>query len=408
VVFAKGLGVANVETGAPVTPDVLFHAGSLTKMFTAAALVALAEEGKIKLDAPVGDYAKGLSPGLARVTAHQLLSQTSGLKDVPGDYGSHEETALGEFARSLKDDDLLIERGRAFSYSNPGYALAGYVIEQVTGKPYADALGELLFGPLGMTRTTPRPTLAMTYSLAMGHAARGQERPAVVRPVADDTRLWPAGYAFTSLNDLTRFVVALMNGGRLEGRQALPANVSARLLSPYVEIPTNVFADGEYAYGFFAHDYRGSRMFEHGGSLPGYSSEVRLLPAERVAVVILNNRDGVRLNKTFAKAFELMLPSLKAQAPAATQTKAPLPVGEAEMSRLAGTYVNRWPVELTSRDGRLFLRQFGSELPVTKVGENRFSVTPPGAARGQEFLVVDGADGRPAYLQMALWVFRRV
>jgi hypothetical protein len=78
------------------------------------------------------------------------------------------------------------------------------------------------------------------------------------------------------------------------------------------------------------------------------------------------------------------------------------------MARLAGTYVNRWPVGLTSRDGKLFLKQFGAELPVTKVGEDRFSVAPPGAARGQEFLVVNGADGRPAYLQMALWVFRRV
>lgn len=276
VVFAKGLGVANVETGAPVTLETLFHIGSVTKMFTAAALVSLSEQGKINLDAPIGNYANGLSPKLARVAAHNLLSQTSGLKDVPGDYGLHDETALGDFARSLKDDDLLIENGRAFSYSNAGYAVAGYLIEQVSGKPYADQINESLFKPLGMSRTTLRPTVAMTYPLAMGHTARGQEKPSVVRPLADDTRLWPAGYIFTSLNDLTRFVIGLMRGGRLEGKQVLPAAISAKLLTPYIDVPTNIFIDGKYAYGLFSHDYHGLRMLEHGGSLPGYNSEIRL------------------------------------------------------------------------------------------------------------------------------------
>jgi CubicO group peptidase (beta-lactamase class C family) len=167
VIFAKGFGLANVETSAPLTTDMLFHIEWVTKMFTAAALVTLVQEGKLSLDTPIGTYAKGLSPKIAQLIAHELLSQTSGLRDIPGDYGLHEESALGEFSRSLKDDDLLIERGRAFSYSNPGYALAGYLIEQLTGKSYADALNELIFAPLCMARTIVRPTVAMTYPLAM-------------------------------------------------------------------------------------------------------------------------------------------------------------------------------------------------------------------------------------------------
>ena len=407
VIFAKGLGEANVETGVPVTVDALFHIGSVTKMFTAAALVILSEEGKIKLDAPIGNYVKGLSPKLAQITAHQLLSQTSGLKDVPGDYGLHEETALGDFVRSLKDEDLLIDKGQAFSYSNVGFALAGYVIEQASGKPYADQMNESLFKPLGMRRTTLRPTEAITYPLVTGHTAQGQAAPTVVRPLADDTRLWPAGYIFTTLQDLWRFVIAVMNGGKLEGRQILPPAVSARLLSPNVDIPTNVFVNGKYAYGFFAHDYYGMRMFEHGGLLPGYSSEVRLLPEQRIGVIILNNKDGVRLNKTFAKAFELMLPSFKVPA-AAAQPKSPLTISEREMTRYAGTYVNRWPIEILVRDDKLFFKQGGAELPVTKIGESRFCVTPLGAPQAQEFLIVSAADGKPAYLQMFLWIFKRV
>lgn len=407
VIFARGFGTANIESGAPVTAEALFHIGSVTKMFTAAALITLSEEGKIKLDLAIGNYVKGLSPRLAQITVHQLLSQTSGLKDIAGDYGLHEETALGDFVRSLKDDDLLIEGGQAFSYSNPGFALAGYVIEQVSGTSYADQMNESLFKPLGMSRTTLRPTMAMTYPLALGHTAQGQEKPRVVRPLADDARLWPAGYMFANLNDLTRFVIALMNAGKLEGRQVLAPAVSAKLLSSYIDIPTNVFVNGKYGYGFFAHDYYGMRMFEHGGLLPGYSSEARLLPEQHIAVIILNNRDGVRLNKTFAKAFQLMLPSLKAPAPVA-QPKPALSMNEAEMARYAGTYINRWPIEILVRDGKLLFKQGGAELPVTKIGENRFVVTPAGAPQSQEFLIVSDANGRSAYLQMFLWVFKRV
>jgi CubicO group peptidase (beta-lactamase class C family) len=94
LVFAKGFGVANIETGAPVTPDTLFRIGSVTKMFTAAVLAILAEERRIKINEPIGKYAKGLNPKLSLVTAHQLLSHTAGMTDEsPSDYGSHDDTA---------------------------------------------------------------------------------------------------------------------------------------------------------------------------------------------------------------------------------------------------------------------------------------------------------------------------
>jgi CubicO group peptidase (beta-lactamase class C family) len=140
LVFAKGFGVSSVETGAPVTPDMLFRLGSTTKMFTAAALVTLAEEGKLKLDEPLGKYAKGLSPKIASLTAHQLLTHTAGLKDDAPMFGRHDDEALAETVRALNGDFLFAAPGRVFSYSNPGYWLAGYLIEAVGGKPYADVL----------------------------------------------------------------------------------------------------------------------------------------------------------------------------------------------------------------------------------------------------------------------------
>ena len=107
IVFAKGFGVSNVETGQAITTDMLFRIGSMTKPFTAATLVALSEEGKIKLDAPVGNYVKGLSSGLGQITLHQLLSHTAGIQDGARPYGSHDEKELANTVRSWKDDLLL-------------------------------------------------------------------------------------------------------------------------------------------------------------------------------------------------------------------------------------------------------------------------------------------------------------
>ncbi len=186
LIYAKGFGTANVETGAPVTPDMLFRLGSTTKMFTAAALVQLANAGKLDLKQPIGKYARGLSPKLAQVSSHQLLTHTSGLSDGAVMFGNHDDAALAETVRGLKDTDFFTEPGQIISYANPGYWVAGYVIEQVSGKAYADQLNEALFKPLGMQRTTLRPTLAMTWPLSQGHEGAP---PHVIRPAADNAEL---------------------------------------------------------------------------------------------------------------------------------------------------------------------------------------------------------------------------
>jgi CubicO group peptidase (beta-lactamase class C family) len=122
LVFAKGFGTANIETGAPITPDMLFRVGSITKMFTAVVLVTLAEDKQINLDEPIGKYVQKLNPKLSVVTAHQLMSHTAGMTDEsPSDYGSHDDSALAAYVRSLKEDHFFTDPGRIFSYSNPGF-----------------------------------------------------------------------------------------------------------------------------------------------------------------------------------------------------------------------------------------------------------------------------------------------
>ena len=183
VVFSKGYGVASVETREPVRPEMLFRLGSTTKMFTAAALVLLAEKGAVDLNAPIGNYVKDLHPKIAQLTAHQLLSHTSGFLDEAPMFGSDDESALEKEVRSWTANRFFTEPGRIYSYSNPAFWLAGFVVESVSGKRYADQMTASLFKPLGMSRTTLRPLVAMTYPIAQGHDD-SPKGPAVIRPAA--------------------------------------------------------------------------------------------------------------------------------------------------------------------------------------------------------------------------------
>jgi len=399
IVFAKGFGVASVETGAPVGDGMLFQVGSMTKTFTAAAIVSLAEEGRLRMDAPIGTYVQGLAPRLGRLTMHQLLSQTSGLRDEGADYGSQDEAALGATIRAWTEDRLLLEPGKAFSYSNPGFSLAGLVLETIEGKPYADVIEERILKPLGMGRSTFRPTRAMTHPLAVGHSGE-RDRPHVVRPMANDTRHWPAGYLYSSIQDLARFAGAFQNEGRLEGKQVLSPAVIVKMSTPYAEFPPT-FDGGAYGYGLFMDDARGIRVAGHGGQMPGFSAEWRFVPSRRVAVIVLANREGLMFRRTVAQALEPHLPPVPARPGAPS-----VPMTTEEMTRYAGRYVGRWSMELLVKQGALFLKWGGGERPVTKIEGGRFLASRE-VGDPVEFRIVPGADGRPEYLQMFLWVFRR-
>jgi CubicO group peptidase (beta-lactamase class C family) len=392
LVFAKGFGVSNFETGASVTTDMLFRLGSTTKMFTAAAVVMLAEEGKLKLDEPIGKYAKGLSPKIAVLTASQLLSHTAGLKDDAQMFGRHDDEALAATVRGLKDDFVFAAPDRIWSYSNPGYWLSGYLIEAVSGEPYADVMEERLFKPIGMQRTTLRPTMAMTWPLAQGHEVSGREKPKVVRPFADNAGNWPAGSIFSSVDDLSRFVIAFMNGGRIGGKQVLSPSLIKQLSSPHADEPGS---EWKYGYGLGIAKNRGVRMVEHNGARSGFGSLIRMAPDYRFAVIILANRTGGTLNKTAEKAMELMLP-LEAKVENKPQ---PVAMTEEEMARYIGVYGDQPnSIEITIKNGRLLFKGMGREGEVSNLGDSRFSAGLPDDSQPINFMLMKGADGKAEFL----------
>jgi CubicO group peptidase (beta-lactamase class C family) len=401
VIFAKGLGVANTETNAPVTPEMLFRLGSTTKMFTSAALVGLAEQGKLKLDDPIGNYIRDLHPKLAQVTSHQLLSHTAGIIDQAPMYGRHDDSAMGDEVRSWKEDKLFTEPGRIISYSNPGYWLAGFVIERVGGKPFADYMSESLFKPLGMNSTTFRPTMAMTYPMSQGHNPVRGGTPTVIRPFADNSASWPAGSIFSNVLDLSRFVIAFLNDGRLDGRQVISPAVIKKMSVGHAAVPTG--GGSKYGYGLMSMDYRGVRLLEHGGSRSGFGSTIRMAPDQRFAVIVLANRSGAALNKTAEKAIELMLP-LKPEEKQAEKKE--LPMSGSEMAAYVGAYrQGETRLEIFMKDGKLYGRQGQNEGLITKTGESMFSIAMPNGP--SSFAIVRGADGKGEYISLGLRSLRR-
>jgi CubicO group peptidase (beta-lactamase class C family) len=400
VLFSKGFGVSNIETGTPVTTDMLFRLGSTTKMFTGAALVTLAEQGKIKLDAPIGDYAKGLSPKLARLTPHQLISNNAGVADFSPPFVSNDDSALSTMVRGWKDDALFGEPGKVYSYASPGFWLAGYVIEEVGGKPYAEMMDELIFKPLGMTHTTFRPLVAMTYPLALGHNADAQGKPAIIRPAFNNVAMWPAGSIFSNVGELGRFVTALMSEGKLDGKQAISPVLFSKLSGKHVLIPGET--DSYYGYGLLNFEYRGVRLIMHGGFSRGYGSMIQMVPEQRFAVIVLTNKSGMTLSKTTEKAKELYL---KLKPATKDEPKKFLPLTASDLTNFAGKYVNgpqTW--EIYQKEGKLYLKDSDAEYALTKTGAARLSF---GDSLENDVALVPGADGRIEYIFTGLYSARR-
>lgn len=395
VLFAKGYGFGSSEDLTPVTPDTLFRLGSTTKMFTAAALVALAAQGKLKLDAPIGNYTKGLHASLARLTAHQLLSQSSGLRDFAAPITSHDDDALGRNVRAWAGDVCFTDPAKIFSYSSPGYWLAGFVAEEVHGKPYADALAELLFKPLGMNRTTLRPLVAATWPMAQGHNIVNNQ-PVVIRPLYNNVAMWPGGSIFSNVNELARFVRALLNEGKLEGKPAFDPLVAAKLPARQITLPGDESV--YYGYGLMSYLVNGTRVVAHGGASRGYGSTIQMVPSAKFAVIVLTNKSGETLPAVAAKAMELVL-KLK---PDAEETPKPLALAEHEWTEYVGTYAHApqtW--EVYRQDGKLFVKQEKEGFALTKIGPRAFTYE-----QGQ-LVFVPGADGKIEHLFLDMYAARK-
>ena len=400
LVYQKAFGVANVETNAPMQTEMLFRLGSTTKMFTAAALVALSEKDKIKLNEPIGTRVKGLDPKIAAVTPHHLLSNSAGFRDFAAPVLSNDDASLGNMLRAWKDDVFFAEQGEIYSYSSAGFWLSGFVIEDLYGKPYADAMDELIFKPVGMVRTTLRPFLAITYPFATGHALDAG-KPTIIRPMFNNTAMWPAGSIFSNANDLSRWVIALLNGGKVEGRQLLSTSLVNQLKGHHVGVPGE--KDAFYGYGLTIFKVKDLEFVAHGGFSRGYGSMIQMVPAKKFAVIVLTNKSGETMRQTLNKATEIGL-GLKDDGQQQTETVAALTT--AEMNDYAGTYSHApqtWEVSI--KDAKLVMKFDGKEYPMTKTGAKKFTF---GAQNENEVVFVTGKSGKIDLIFTGLYGAKRI
>lgn len=410
IVYARGFGVADIETGAPMTPDLLAQVGSLTKSFTAALVLSLAQQRAIDLRTPIGRYVAGLRERIGGLTPAQLLSQTAGLGDREGNYGTSDEAALIRAARELRDSIAFLRPGLSFSYSNVGFALVGLAAQEAVRQPFGDLMRDGLLRRLGMMKATMRPLEAATYPRSQGHKlAPNEDAAVVVRPIADDTRIWPAGYLYASAREAAWFAMALVNRGRVGAEQVLPSGVVDSMLATHVRVP-GMPNSTRYGYGMFLDTLRGYESAWHPGSMPGFSALLRLIPSQRVGVVIIGNREEVRLDRVAEAALEDALRPLGVPftTPVPAAARLPGPTPGVNLADYVGTYANRFSFELRLEGGQLVLHRFGAKLPVVPLGGNMFAVQAPGAPTIERFSVVPANGDIPAYAQMFLWTFPRV
>lgn len=285
IAYVKGYGNARLQPATPARPEMRYSIGSVSKQFTAAAILMLVEEGRLSLDDKVGRYLPGLTRA-NEVTIRQLLSHTSGYQDYyPLDYVApymQKPVSADEILKIWAGKPLDFDPGTAWQYSNTNFVAAGRILERVTGKPAGEFLHARIFDPLGMTSVIDLDEKSMTDSDAAGYTRFGLG-PA--RPVAPEGRGWlfAAGELAMTARDLARWDISL-----IEHKLLKPASF-ATMIDP-VRLKNG--APTGYALGIGISDANGHPSLSHGGAVSGFVSSNTIWPDAGVAVVAFANMDG--------------------------------------------------------------------------------------------------------------------
>lgn len=284
-----GYGTAG-DAGRAVTPDTPFIIGSASKPFTAVVVGQLVEEGLLSWDEPVwphlSDLVEEAPEGFERTTVEQLLTHTGGLGMFVGTAGTvtiHEGPgALDRRVDEVLSEPLAGEPGGSFAYSNGGFMLLAAVVEQVTGRSFADELRGRVFDPLGMTGSFATADDPRAADMATGHQQWfGRWRP--VELPYDEAGV-AMGYVASTAGDLARFMQA-----HLQGHPAIPttaAEISTGTVTPTGWTTT---LDAGYGHGWFVDDIAGTRVVSHPGSLGHFTGHVLLAPEDGVGVAVVTN-----------------------------------------------------------------------------------------------------------------------
>ncbi len=278
----RGYGLADVESGAPATPRTVYRIGSITKQFTAAAVLQLADGGRLALDDSIGRHLPGVPDAWRGIRIHQLLNHTAGVPDYASIPRIRSIIAGGLTPDSViglvRYHALDFEPGTRWRYSNIGYTLLGILVERASGQPYARYLESSLFGPLGMAATRDCDVTPPTPHHAAGYQRR--DSGVVNAPRISMSFALGAGGLCSTVGDLAAWNRALAGG-----RVIRPASW-ARMTTP-----EGAALPAEYGYGLWVRQLEGHRVIEHGGGLEGFWTANLYLPDDSLSVTVLTNLD---------------------------------------------------------------------------------------------------------------------
>jgi CubicO group peptidase (beta-lactamase class C family) len=380
-------GVTSLDQPLPVDEKSLFPLGSISKSFTATALLRLASEGRVELTAPVRRYVPELrladERSAERITVLNLLNHTAGLEwNLIGT--DAEDLSLPAFVERMAGLDIIAPPGARASYSQAGYNLAGRVIEKVTGLPFERAVASLVLEPLGLTGTCYDLDDAMAARFARGH---NRDADGTVRPVQPWTVYRGGGRAnnpgggglVSCVGDLLRW--ARFHLGTGEG--VLPAEALRSMRTQTVELRGSTLGDA-FGICWFLRDVDGVRTVGHGGSGHSHFAELLLVPERNFAIVALANGgpDGYQFNQSVARwALEHCLGVVD-------RDPEPVPYDEARARQVVGRYeIGPMNLDIAADGGRLTLA-VGIKPEIRHASDTE--MPPDYAAAGFGFLPGDG------------------
>lgn len=303
ILWAEGFGFTDTDRRVPVTPDTIFSIQSTSKTFTAAGVLMAVQNGLLNLDAPIITYLPNFTVHSIfeehperKITLRHLLSHTAGFThEAPvGNNWDADATSFEAHIRSISDTWLRFPVGTGYAYSNLGIDLAGYILQQVTGQPFADYERDHLFQPLGMVNSTFDMTVIRAYAnRAIGHVKFAPTVPWAVPMV-------PAGGMYTSANDLARFIQFQLNHGVVDGQSVLSPALLDEMLT--VQFPVRGQREG-YALGVARTGWfkgRNADLFSHGGGGFGFLSDLWWLPELKLGIAIVTNSSDHKLQGSLA------------------------------------------------------------------------------------------------------------
>jgi CubicO group peptidase (beta-lactamase class C family) len=348
-ILERGYGFANLEWRIEASPATRFRLGSVTKQFTAAAVLLLEERGRLSLADPIRKHLQDLPDAWAAITVQHLLGHTAGLPNYTSfpDYMATSRAPVSaiDLVSRFRDRPLEFAPGSQFRYSNSGYAVLGLLIEKVSGQSYGDFVSTQIFGPLGMRDSGYDAHAPIIERRASGYAPGPSGL--VNAPYLDMSVPHAAGGLYSTTNDLLTWQRALY-GGRVLSKAS-----AAKMVTP---------GAGNYGLGVTV-SAAGRRVYQHGGSINGFASMLAYYPETEMSVVVLSNVEGPMAGSiaaglgAVAHGDSVQLPSERAE----------ITVAPEALAALVGTYEFQ-------PGGVMYVRLEGASLTVQIVGQPRFPI----------------------------------